>query len=304
MVTMSSKGYRVSQAFVVARRSLSAGPIVKRAAQGLLFAASAVGLFWLVTLYGNGLRDARYLDGWVLAGGMLLQLAFHISLKVSRLSPKAAKRFRALHIQIGYVLVVVFALHSDFSLPDTAFEWVIWVGFVLVTVTGILGTYLAWVLRGMGRADESIGYERIPLRRAELARDLRVIIDDGSPYTGSLDLPALPHDAWISGLYDSHLRDYFGGRRNYMAHLFGSRRSLTRVLDEIDDLSRYVDLRAQGKLAAIKQLVIEKHQLDGISVHLGLTRAWLMVHVPVTHVLVVLTIAHVLVVYAFSSGSR
>ena len=44
--------------------------------QGLLLASISVGLFWLVWIYGNGLRDPRYLDGWVLAGGIGLQLFF------------------------------------------------------------------------------------------------------------------------------------------------------------------------------------------------------------------------------------
>ena len=41
-----------------------------------MIAAISGGLFWLVWIYGNGLRDPRYLDGWVLAGGMGLQLYF------------------------------------------------------------------------------------------------------------------------------------------------------------------------------------------------------------------------------------
>jgi len=49
-------------------------------------------------------------------------------------------------------------------------------------------------------------------------------------------------------------------------------------------------------------MVIEKDRLDFARVSLGLTRAWLFVHVPVTYGLVVLTVAHVFVVYAFSSG--
>lgn len=280
------------------------GRIFKFAVQGVLIGAASIGLIWVVGIYGNGLRDPRYLDGWVLAGGMSAQLLFHIVRKASRLSPKSADRWRKIHVSLGYVLIVVFALHSDFSLPDTMFEWALWGGFVLLTITGILGTYLAWAMLALGRAGESVGYDRIPGRRAVLAQDLRALIDDADPQAASVDLPALPHDAWIAGLYEAHLRDFFEGRRNVVAHLVGSRRPLHRLTDEIDDLSCYVDLRSQSKLAAVKQLVIEKDRLDVASVYLGLTRAWLMVHVPVTYVVVVLTVLHVVVVYAFSSGAR
>ena len=115
-------------------------------------------------------------------------------------------------------------------------------------------------------------------------------------------MPGIPHDAWIVDLYANHLRDFFDGPRNIAAHLIASQRPLKRLTDEIDNLSRYMDQQSQEKLAAIKNLVIEKDRLDFARVHLGLTRSWLFVHVPATYALVVLTVLHVLVVYAFSSG--
>ena len=100
----------------------------------------------------------------------------------------------------------------------------------------------------------------------------------------------------------THLRDFFQGQRNFTAHLIGSQRPLKRLTDEIDNLSPYVDQQSQEKLAAIKNLVVEKDRLDFARVYLGLTKGWLFVHVPVTYALIVLTVLHVLVVYAFSSG--
>ncbi|MFZ1103125.1 MAG: hypothetical protein WAN86_09855 [Hyphomicrobiaceae bacterium] len=258
------------------------------------------GLFWLVWIYGNGLRDPRYLDGWVLAGGMGLQLYFHIAIKTATLSPKAAARWRKIHIFLGYLLIAVFIFHSDFSLPDTGFEWALWASFVLVTLSGIFGTYLAWSLHKWS-IDEYISYDRVPTRRAELARDVQAAVAKADPAAAAIALPAPPHDAWIMDLYATHLRDFFQGQRNFTAHLIGSQRPLKRLSDEIDNLSRYVDPRSQEKLAAIKNLVIEKDRLDFARVYLGLAKGWLFVHVPVTYALIVLTVLHVLVVYAFSS---
>lgn len=302
---MSRAARRISSiAFGGARSREAGGLTLGRSLRGLLVGLASIGVCWLVAIYGNGLRDPRYLDGWILAGGMSFQLLFHIARKTSRLSPRTALRWRRLHIYLGYALVVVFALHSDFSLPDTTFEWALWLGFVLLTISGIFGTYLAWAPRAAGRAVDGIGYDRIPGRRAELARDLQALVKDADPYAAALDLPELPHDTWIADLYATELRDFFDGQRHALAHLVGSRRPLNRLTDQIDDLTRYVDQRAQGKLTAIRQLVIEKDRLDFACVHLGMTRAWLMVHVPVTYGTVVLTVLHVVVVYAFSSGAR
>jgi hypothetical protein len=121
------------------------------------------------------------------------------------------------------------------------------------------------------------------------------------PATAAMPLPAPPYDAWITELYTTHLRSFFQAQRNFTAHLIGSRRPLKRLTDEIDNLSRYVDQRSQEKLAVIKNLVIEKDRLDFARVNLALAKGWLLVHVPVTYALIVLTVLHILVVYAFSS---
>ncbi len=281
-------------------RSLSG--LIGQTVQGLLIAAISGGLFWLVWIYGNGLRDPRYLDGWLLAGGMILQLGFHIAIKTAWLSPKSVSAVRKFHIFIGLLLIAAFISHSDFSWPDTGFEWALWACFVLVTLSGIFGTYLAWSLQAKRETGERIGFDRIAIRRAELAREVHATVETADEEAPLLPLPAPPYDAWVMDLYTNHLSDFFQGQRNAAAHLIGSQRPLKQLTDEIDSVSRYVDKQAQEKLEFIKTMVIEKDRLDLAAVHLGLTRGWLLVHVPVTYALIVLTVLHVLVVYSFSSG--
>ena len=292
---------RASETLISGRGSGSPGYLVNRTVQALLIAAVSSGLLWIVWIYANGLRDPRYLDGWMLAGGMALQVSFHIA-KMAGLSPKSATRWRKIHIFAGYLVIAAFISHSDFSLPDSGFEWALWTGFVLVTLSGILGTYLMWSLKAKGRIDEGVSYDRIPALRAELELAFLRAVAETDPSAAVIDLPGLPHDAWITDLYTTHLGDFFQGPRNFTAHLIGSQRPLKRLTDTIDNLSRYVDQQSQAKLAYIKNLVIEKDRLDFARVSLGLTRGWLFVHVPVTYALIVLTVLHVIVVYAFSSG--
>jgi hypothetical protein len=271
--------------------------------QGVLIAAISIGLFSLVWIYGHGLRDPRYLDGWVLAGGVGLQLLFHTAMKTGRLPMRFAMRWRKVHIFIGYLMIAAFLSHSDFSLPDTSLEWALYVNFVLVTLSGIFGTYLAWSLQARRGIDERISYDRIPARRAELAREVHVAVAKTDPSDPAIALPAPPYHAWIADLYTNHFQDFFQGHRNFTAHLIGSQRPLKRLTDEIDTLSHYVDQQSQEKLAAIKKLIEEKDRLDFARVYLALTKGWLFVHVPVTYALTVLVVVHIIVVYAFSSGA-
>jgi hypothetical protein len=296
-------GRRAAEGSIGGRGPGSAGYLNSQTVQGVLIAAISVGLFWLVWIYGNALRDPRYLDGWVLAGGIGLQLYFHFAIKTARLSPKSAMRWRKMQIFVGWVLIAAFISHSDFSLPDTGFEWALWAAFVLTTLSGIFGSYLAWSLQAKRGIDERVGYDRIPSRRAELARDVEAAVVKIDPAAAAIALPAPPYDAWIMELYTTHLREFFQKQRNFTAHLIGSQRPLKRLTDEIDHLSSYVDQRSQEKLAAIRKLVVEKDRLDFARVYLGLTKGWLFVHVPATYVLLVLMVLHVLVVYAFSAGA-
>jgi hypothetical protein len=276
--------------------------LTSQTAKGLVVAAISGGLFWLVWIYGNGLRDPRYLDGWLLAAGMSFQVAFHIAVKTASLSPKLASRWRKMHLLVGYLLIAAFISHSDFSLPDTRFEWALWLGFVLITLSGILGTYLSWALQTKHGIDETISFDRIPDRCAELARDIHGVVASSDPSAVAIALPAQPYDAWIKDLYTTQLRDFFKGHRNFASHLVGSQRPLKRLTDEIDNLSRYVDQRSQDKLANIRSIVVEKDRLDFARVYLGFSKGWLFVHVPLTYSLTILVVLHIIVVYAYSSG--
>lgn len=285
------------------RRFGSLQRLIGRITPILLIAMVAGALLWLVWIYGSGLRDPRYFDGWVLAGAMGLQLGFHIAMATGRLAPKSAMRWKRLHIYIGYILIAAFVSHSDFTLPDTAFEWALWSGFVAVTLSGIWGTYLAWFIKARRRNDEEVSYDRIPSLRTALAHEVESVVARIDPNAPQLALPGLPHDAWIADLYATRLKTFFESSHNASAHFFGSQRPLRRLTDEIDSLAAYVDQHGREKLADIKSLVIEKDRLDFLSVFLGLNRIWLLVHVPVTYALIVLSVVHILVVYAFSSGA-
>jgi hypothetical protein len=272
-------------------------------AQSLLIAVVSGGLLWLVMIYSHGLRDPRYLDGWVLAVGMGVQVSFYVARKSRALSPRMAAWWRSFHILLGYVLIAAFVSHSDFSLPDTGFEWALWTSFVLVAASGIFGTYLAWFMQARLGAEERMSLERIAIRRAELARDVQAAVATNDPAARAIALPAAPYDDWILDFYTVRLKKYFAEHRNYTAHLVGSQRPLKELMAEMDALSKYLDRMGESKLAYIKTLVAEKDRLDFARVYNGLTRTWLLIHVPATYVMTMLTILHVVVVYAFSSGA-
>lgn len=259
-------------------------------------------IFVLIKLYGRALRDARYLDGWILAGGMVGQLALHAAIKTG-FSRKLLARIRRLHIFTGYVLIAAFASHTAFSLPDTKLEWLLWSGFAIVTASGILGTYLARLQRNAAREGLPATVDGIAKRRDALMEQAEVFAARALQANAVLGLPKPPQDAWIAGLYANHLASYFGKPGNAVRRAFRSKRQMQRIMEEIADLTVYADTAANVKLAEIRALVIENDRLNWAALRAKLTIGWMLVHVPITYGLVVLGVFHIIVVYSFSSGA-
>jgi hypothetical protein len=266
------------------------------------FLVISVVLVWLIQIYSHALRDPRYLDGWLLGAGMLAQLGLHVAIKTRWCSPKALQRWRRVHIGLGVVLMTVFALHTDFSLPDTVLEWALWTCFVVVVVSGLFGTYLARSQSARQGFEALPSVERLSQRRAELAREVLAIVNRQDQSAAKRALPAPPQEAWIADLYHHHLEDFFASFRNAASYSFNAQRRLKRLTDEIDTLTRYADNHGQAQLADIRRFVIEKDRLDFAHLQLKLARGWLLLHVPVTYALLVLGVLHVVAAYAFSSG--
>ncbi|HKJ60363.1 MAG TPA: hypothetical protein VKA94_00005, partial [Hyphomicrobiales bacterium] len=101
-------------------------------------------LLYLVWVYKTALRDSNFFDGWMLASAIMLQIWFHARRSLLTGSSQSNKRWLWIHIFTGYVILALFLSHTNFSLPDSIHEWAMWLSLVLVSLSGIFGTYLRW----------------------------------------------------------------------------------------------------------------------------------------------------------------
>ena len=260
----------------------------------LILILAAALLFALDWIFGTSFRDPRYLSGWVLLCGIVLLVLYNVRKKLPMLRLGRAAVWMQVHLYVGYFVVLAFALHSNISLPETVFEWGLWLMFVLVALSGVVGIFLTTnVPPKLEQHTEKVLFQRIPAFRAQLAREAEELAIHSINHSGSLT---------ISNLYVDTLHEYFRQPRNVLAHLRNSGRPLNRVLGELKKLERYLDDRGKETLNAIRDLVIAKDNLDFHYVNQGVLKLWLFVHVPATYALAVLIAVHVAVVYAFSSG--
>jgi hypothetical protein len=87
-------------------------------------------------------------------------------------------------------------------------------------------------------------------------------------------------------------------------HIFEVRRPLNVLQNRITDLSRYLNAQEQETLNKISTLVRQKDGLDYHQSLQTLLRGWLFVHIPLTYSLMLFSIMHIVLVYAFSGGAR
>jgi hypothetical protein len=97
---------------------------------------------------------------------------------------------------------------------------------------------------------------------------------------------------------------FFSNSQNFWRHLLESRRPVNAVLSELEDLRRYLNEQERPTLEQLAQIVRQK---DGLDYHHALQTAlklWLFVHLPLTYSLMIFSLLHIVLVFAFSGGAR
>ena len=237
MVRVSAADESFAGASGPAGRIVAAKPPIRGK---LIFAASIVAtslvLLYLAWAYRTALRDGNYFDGWLLAGAIGLQIWFHARRKVVSGSANSNKRWLWIHIFTGYVVLAIFMSHTQFGLPDTLYEWIMWLCLVFISLSGIFGTYLKWGAQAKLRGQDEISPDRAKKRRAELAAAARNLSRLNNQDAPELPLPAAPYQTWIEDLYQFTLKPFFDRPQNFFSHMVGSQRHIKRMLEEIDGL--------------------------------------------------------------------
>lgn len=264
---------------------------------GAITVAAAFGcVVWLSRIFESRLLDPVFMTGWVLVAAMALQLLLRVKKRLPGLIPGTLLDWTWRHAATGLFIVLVFALHTDFSLPETALEWVLFGLFVAVTGSGLLGLYLVNVipLRLEHESDRET-FEEMPAVRARIAQSAARLAAQSLEQTGSRA---------VVDLYAERLHTFFDRPRHAFAHLQGSRRPLKRLVFEIEAAESDAGTGLDGPLEEMKRLVQSKYALDGRHAYELALRAWLFVHLPATYAMIVLTVVHGCIAYAFTSGGH
>jgi len=252
------------------------------------------GLVTTFAVYDASLYQGAFLTGWALLVVVVFLALFKVRKKMTMLPLGSASTWLQLHVYGGWLVIVVFAEHIGWGIPTGWLEAILAALFVLVVASGGVGIGLARFLPPrLTRRGEEVIFQRIPAFIAELRGDAEALVLEAAKETKS---------STIVDFYMSQLSSFFDVPQNRLRHLFASRRTRFRLMNEFDNLERYLNHQEKEYADRLRDMVIKKDELDfHYSLNLAL-KAWLLVHVPATYSLFILVAVHVITAYAFSGG--
>jgi hypothetical protein len=263
-----------------------------------------IGTFWLVMAsvlalmlhqrFSHVLPNYAYLTGWVLFVFMGLLAVYNARKKLPFLPLGNSENWLQVHIYAGFFSVMLFLVHLNFRMPTGYFEGTLAWLYLLVAGSGVVGLVLSRVLpRRLSARGGEVIYEKIPALRHALRQKAETLA-----LGPEVKSPA------IAEFYAQELNGFFSGPKNFSRHLVESRRPLNTVLVEVEDLRRYLNDAERVTLEKLTQLVRQK---DGLDYHHALQttlKLWLFVHLPLTYSLMIFSLLHIVLVFAFSGGAR
>jgi hypothetical protein len=249
----------------------------------------------LIYFYDTSLRDAAFLDGWLLAVGMLVLTLYNLRKKMPALPLLSAATWLQIHVHVGTLCAVLFLIHTEFRLPNGLLETVMWIVFVLVVASGAIGLFLSRQLPARINArGERVIFERIPGLQSKLAAEARNLAVRAAQESGSRA---------TADFYDKRLHAYLSTSGNFWSHLMGSDAPLRRHRAEIKDMHRYQDANGRAILNELDAIVVAKDNLEHQHALQFALKIWLFAHIPLTYGILLLSAVHVVLVYAFASGA-
>lgn len=261
----------------------------------VLTTMACVGVLWVFFKFAPFFPRHAYLSGWVLFAVMLILTFFNLRKKVPFLRFGSTRFWLQMHLYVGVFSGALFFVHLGGSWPAGIFHQLLAWCYVVVFMTGLLGL---WISRAFPRmltvAGYETPYERIPYVRRSLREEAEALVLAGvDGQTSSV----------VADFYTDRLGMFFTRSCNWWGHLRQSRAPQAAHLSQFDELQRYAKKGERELLDKLSGLVTQKHMLDYQYSLQSALRLWLFIHIPLSYSLLIFSVLHIIVIYAFSGSA-
>ena len=240
--------------------------------------------FVLVKVVGDTTPNSTFGKAVGIAAALTLLIVMLYSARrsrpdVRRLGP--ARRYLELHVWGGALFLVLFLVHTDFTMPRSALGWALWGGGIWVVITGAIGSLLQWTLPQIlaSTASFDVNLQRAP----ELVEQLRV----------RAEALAGAADQRIKGYYEQRIAPEMVRVRQDALMLLRNPSGAFGGGGAVDILRKTLTPDNVATLDALCDIRTAKHQID---MHVNvqrIMRAWMFVHVPVAIAMLLVVVLHV-----------
>lgn len=275
---------------------------------GVIAAVSIALYLWDAPRHMNGPGGSTPL-GLTFGGAALAIMLFCAALGLKRRVPHwrlgRAQTWLRGHIWLGFLVVLLVALHAAFRAGGTLTTW-LWVLLALVTVSGVLGVILQQLVPSL--LLHSVPGETVAQQLDRQLASLTQLADDTiTHYAGSLDKPALPSGPPGTADKPPHgaepLRMFYAvtARGFLNGGMAAGLDSPTQAQVLFSSLRTMTPPHIHPGVDAIEQLCDRRRQLLRQRLFMRLLTGWLIVHVPLSWVLLLLSIGHAIVALRYGS---
>lgn len=267
----------------------------RRIIHGLITLAAIALVAWLLWLQHRQLGRTSFSSGYLLLTLVVVLAAYNVRKKLPQLPIGTSATWMQVHIYMGIATGFVFLMHIGPRWPQGILDSILAGVFVLTFLSGILGLFLTRTIPAqLARVGEEIIYERIPAFRSELRKQARSLAIESVTESGTTT---------VADFYTARLYYFFEDSRGWRYLLRPSTTQRRAILNEMQDLRRYLSEAEKTLLEKLFPLVRRKDDLDFHAARQGLLKTWLFAHIALTYTLLPLALLHGLVAHVYWGGA-
>jgi hypothetical protein len=247
----------------------------------------------LVWLQRSGLQNASFTTGYALFAAVVSLIALHWRKQAPSLPLGKISVWLQHHVYLGYLTIVLFALHINFSVPTGVFETVLFTLFIVVAGSGLYGLYISRTLpRQLRVLPEEVVYEKIPSLQRQVMEEARQIILSASDSSALTDF------------YKTKLAPFLERPRGLAYFLYPNSRRRRLLTGQLHELHRFLSEPQVRDCRQLERLLGRKDDLDFHRALQGRLKLWMFVHIGCSYSLLLLGAVHGVIAHAFQGGVR
>jgi hypothetical protein len=276
---------------IIPTEKINLPPRILRIALGLSLTILAGLALWQAHAWSErALGRPEFLTGYSLLAVTLAMLLLSLRKRLLVLPLGRMAFWQQFHHYLGLFGMIAFVLHAGWTVHGIL-ESMMAIQFWAISISGLCGWYLNYKTPKLLRSTAiNVLREDILLRREELAQQA---------YTLALQAAGKLESATIAEHYLARLQGFFQRRRSLAYCLIPNGRKRRLLLDEIDQLGRYLGPVGVTSQTAMRQLVQQKDDLDFQWALQNRLRGWVIVHLSLIWSFYFVVACHIYTVYAF-----